>query len=289
MVAPSPDPPHRIECLHRSVPSTLGLRIYSASVAFYANVRKQLDLLFSLPVFTVSKAYRAGAAECSTGVYLEGLQERERVACMPVRLDVWTDYSCPYCFLATLAVEKLKYEYAVDVHWRAFQLRPPGSRPLPKAARNTAAGEHVQVAERALSEFGFVLKPGPIGINTRLAHVATSYAESIGKGDAFHLATENAYWLEGQSIETPEAIRTLAVTAGLDPDAVTAALQDLRYSRLVDVDRSEAEHYGMRGVPDMLFDSKYLLSGAQSYDTLRQTVERLQHKTNSSSAGRSNV
>jgi predicted DsbA family dithiol-disulfide isomerase len=281
MLASSSVPSYRNEYVPSNLRSTLGLLISSASIAFYASVHKLLRLLFRVPVSTVSKAYRVGAAEYSVGDRLEGLQERERTACMPVRLDVWTDYSCPYCFLATLAVEKLKQEYSVDVHWRAFQLRPPGSLPMPKAARNTVAGEHVQVAERALSEFGVVLKPGPIGINTRLAHVAASYAETIGKGDAFHLAAEKAYWLNAQSIETPEAIRTIGVTAGLDPDAVTAAVQDLRYSRLVDVDRSEAEDYGLRGVPDMLFDSKYLLSGLQSYDTLRQTVERLLQKSNS--------
>jgi predicted DsbA family dithiol-disulfide isomerase len=213
------------------------------------------------------------------------LRREERTALVLVRLDVWTDYSCPYCFLATLAVEKLKCEYAVDVHWRAFQLRPPGSRPMAKAARNMVAGEYVQAAERAHSEFGVVLKPGPIGMNTRMAHVAASYAESIGKGDAFHLAAEKSYWLEAQSIESPEALRTVAENAGLDPDSVSEALQDLKYSRLVDVDRAEAEQYGLRGVPDMLFDSKYLLSGAQSYDTLRQTVQRLQQKSNPGTAG----
>ncbi len=37
------------------------------------------------------------------------------------------NFTYPYFFLATLAVEKLHVDYELEVHWRAFQIRPPGT------------------------------------------------------------------------------------------------------------------------------------------------------------------
>jgi predicted DsbA family dithiol-disulfide isomerase len=167
---------------------------------------------------------------------------------MALLLHAWTDFACPYCFLATLAVEKLNDHYELDIHWRSFQLRPPGASPVPRSSA-TIAGEHAHVASRVLSEFGLNLKPGPTVIDTRLAHIATAYASSIGRGDSFHLLVMNHYWLDGCSIESPRDIHRLAELGGLDPLGVTSALENPKFADVVDDDRHEAHRRGLQGVP----------------------------------------
>jgi predicted DsbA family dithiol-disulfide isomerase len=203
---------------------------------------------------------------------------------MSLLLDAWTDFTCPYCFLATLAVEQLNAHYELDLRWRAFQLRPPGASHLPYSTPSRATGEHDHVASRVLSEFGLKLKPGPPGISTRLAHIATAYAFSIGRGDSFHLLAMNHYWLDGNSIESPRDIHRLAEIAGLDPLGVTSALENPAFADLVDADRQEANRFGLQGVPALLFSHKYLISGAHPYDFLQQAVEKLHPESSASAA-----
>jgi predicted DsbA family dithiol-disulfide isomerase len=203
---------------------------------------------------------------------------------MALLLHAWTDFACPYCFLATLAVEKLSDHYELDIHWRSFQLRPPEASPVPRST-TMVAGEHAHIAGRVLSEFGLNLKPGPMGINTRLAHIATAYASSIGRGDSFHLLVMNHYWLDGCSIESPRDIHRLAELGGLDPLGVTSALENPKFADMVDDDRQEAHRRGLQGVPALLFAHKYLISGAHPYEFLRQAVEKLHPESNASAAG----
>ena len=43
-----------------------------------------------------------------------------------IRITVWSDYVCPFCYLAEPLLERIRQEYgeAVDLEWRAFELRP---------------------------------------------------------------------------------------------------------------------------------------------------------------------
>ena len=43
-----------------------------------------------------------------------------------LRIDVWSDYVCPFCYLELPVLEAVAAEFggAVQVHWRAFELRP---------------------------------------------------------------------------------------------------------------------------------------------------------------------
>ena len=43
-----------------------------------------------------------------------------------VHIDVWSDYVCPFCYLAepTLAQVEQEFKGAVQMNWRAFELRP---------------------------------------------------------------------------------------------------------------------------------------------------------------------
>ena len=58
----------------------------------------------------------------------------------PVRLEVWSDYLCPWCYNAAHRLEQLDAEYASDLEleWKSYLLRPtPGERDLHEFVRYT--------------------------------------------------------------------------------------------------------------------------------------------------------
>ena len=67
----------------------------------------------------------------------------------------------------------------------------------------------------------------------------------------------------------------LAVEVNLERDAFLAALDDPIYIRQVEHDIYLAQQYGLNGVPAMVFENQYLVSGAQPLPVLRQVVDRL--------------
>jgi predicted DsbA family dithiol-disulfide isomerase len=43
-----------------------------------------------------------------------------------VRITVWSDYVCPFCYLEEPVLDRIREEYGerVEVEWRVFKLRP---------------------------------------------------------------------------------------------------------------------------------------------------------------------
>src|SRR2546425_13125997 len=66
----------------------------------------------------------------------------------PVRLDVFSDYLCPWCYNAAVRLREIQQAYGdrVRVHWRTFPLIP-GEQPARRGTENTREGRRRVGAE----------------------------------------------------------------------------------------------------------------------------------------------
>ena len=119
------------------------------------------------------------------------------------------------------------------------------------------------------------MNEGPFGQDSRPALIGAKYAEAQGKGAEYHQAVFEAYWTQARAIESADDLTTIATEVGLDPQAFRASLIDPALEALVDADIEMARAYGLNGVPAIVFDNRYLLSGAQPVATMRQVCDRL--------------
>lgn len=194
-----------------------------------------------------------------------------------MRVDVWSDFVCPWCFLASISLEKLRQSHNVEIVWRSYELRPKGSPPMPEEYRQYIETKgRPQMEATARQHYGIEMNQGEFDVESRAALIGDKYAEVQGKGAAYHDAVFRAYWQEARRIDDVKVLREIAESVGLDGDAFEAALQDPVYEQAVLDDIMQARDYGLSGVPAMVFDGKYLVSGAQPYDVLVQVVEKIQ-------------
>lgn len=126
----------------------------------------------------------------------------------------------------------------------------------------------------ARQRYGLELNVGPFGINSRPALVGAKFAEAHGLGEAYHDAVFRAYWQEAQNIEAVEVLAGLATAVGLNRDEFLAALDDPHYQNAMLADVQQAYQYGLSGVPALVYNNKYLVSGAQPYELLVQVAEK---------------
>ncbi len=128
----------------------------------------------------------------------------------------------------------------------------------------------------ARERYGVEINSGPFGINSRPALIGAKYAEAQGKGEAYHAAMFRAYWQDARNIEDDQVMREVAESVGLDGAAFLAALSDPQLEQQVNADIQQAMQYGLSGVPALVFEEKYLVSGAQPYEVLLELIERIQ-------------
>jgi predicted DsbA family dithiol-disulfide isomerase len=174
-------------------------------------------------------------------------------------------------------VEKLKKEYDVQVDWRPFFLRPetpPEGLPLPAYVRERMKDPNNSLKQRAAAA-GLKMVEREVIPSTRRAHQAAELAREAGKLEPFNAALLRRYWSEGQDLWQWDTLRGAAQEAGLDPEAMQRAVEEGRYTRVVEEAVREAQVMGVRAVPTFLIGDRFALQGAQEYSVFQQAMERL--------------
>jgi predicted DsbA family dithiol-disulfide isomerase len=189
-----------------------------------------------------------------------------------VRVDVWSDFVCPFCYIGALRLAELDKQQPLDLNWHAFQLRPAGSPPMDEAKRRMIAEHTPKLAKQMREEFGVAIQRGPLDIDTRAAHRLYAAALTAGKGAQVHDALLRAYWIDAADIGSAEVLGAIAHNAGFDgTNAIDGS--DLNSDRAVGEDLIQAAKFGFQGVPAIVFGNRYYVNGAQSLEVLVQAAE----------------
>ena len=107
--------------------------------------------------------------------------------------------------------------------------------------------------------------------NSRLAQELGLWAESMGKGDAFHLAAFKAYFVDGVNLAKIPNLVQLAEGVGLSPGDAEEVLTSRSFKEDVDRDWSESKFKNITAVPTFVMNHHKLV-GAQSFDNLVEMV-----------------
>mgnify|MGYP003382204541 CR=1 FL=1 len=146
---------------------------------------------------------------------------------------------------------------------------------MPAEYRARIEAHRPQLHKTARETYGVEMNPGPFGLQSRPALIGAKVAEAHGRGAEFHARVMRAYWEEAQDIEQLSVLAALAEESGLDAATFMAALREPAYNAAVEADIEQASLYGLSGVPAIVFDNKYLVSGAQPADALRRLADRV--------------
>ena len=154
--------------------------------------------------------------------------------------------------------------------------------PPPEYLERIQAGRP-QLYAVARQQYGLEMNPGPFGVDTRPALIGAKVAEANGVGPAYHERIMRAYWQEAAKIDDLSLLIDLAVEAGVEREVFQAGLNDATYDRQVQDDIDTATAYGLNGVPALVFEERYLVSGAQPLHVLQQVVAQVETKRNTAS------
>jgi predicted DsbA family dithiol-disulfide isomerase len=170
-----------------------------------------------------------------------------------VRLDVWSDYVCPFCYLELPVVERLRRELgaALEVEWHAFELRPepvPTLDPSGEYLREAWARSVLPMAR----ERGMALALPPVQPRSRKAFESAEFARDHDRFEAMNRAIFKAFFEEGRDIGQVEVLASIAESARLDAASLRASLADARYLERVLRAETWAQRLGIRSVPTLV-------------------------------------
>src|SRR5690349_23431486 len=166
------------------------------------------------------------------------------VAC--VRITVWSDYVCPFCYLEVPVLTRIRQEYGEAFHleWRAFELRPAPAPTLdPKGEYlHTVWNQAVYPMAR---QRGMTLRLPTVQPRSRRAFELAEFARANGRFDEVHRGIFKAFFEESRDIDDLKTLVTIGAAVGLDGEAVRAALEQGIYRDRVINDEREAADLGI--------------------------------------------
>jgi predicted DsbA family dithiol-disulfide isomerase len=197
----------------------------------------------------------------------------------PVRLVVYSDYLCPWCYNAWVRMERLEQELgdAVSVEWRSYLLRPnaTGGRDLERFREYTRSWSR-PAAEPESGEFRpWQGDAGPPS-HSLPAHLAAKAAARVSPPAfrALHRRLLRAYFAESRDVSDRATLRALWDELGL-PAAGFAAIDAPELRARVLAEHEEALALGVTGVPAVrLAESDVAIVGAHPPDLYRRWVAR---------------
>lgn len=202
-----------------------------------------------------------------------------------MRVDVWSDVVCPWCYVGKARFEKALSEFPhrdeVEVVFRSFELDPAAVTGhetnlqmiskkfgLPPAQARQA---EERVAGLARAEGLHYELERPNG-NTFDLHRLLHLGRDKGVQAALVGEVYKANFAQARQIFDREVITEVATQAGLDADDVAKVLDTEEYADAVRGDEQQASQLGITGVPFFVFDMALGVSGAQSTVTFTQAL-----------------
>ena len=170
-------------------------------------------------------------------------------------------------------------EFHVAVSWWPFELHPETpaeGRDVDELLRRTGRGRAYSDHLRAYAaESGITLASNRWLANSHRALELSEFARDRGTFDEVHTALFRAYFEERRNIGDIDVLCELASECGLDPAEFKVETMVGRYAALIDETTMVARQKGVTSTPTMIFDDRFVLTGAQDYNVYKDILERM--------------
>ncbi|MGD0881571.1 MAG: DsbA family oxidoreductase [Acidimicrobiales bacterium] len=207
-----------------------------------------------------------------------------------MKIEIWSDVVCPWCYIGKRNLEAALAEFAhadrVTVEWRSFELDPTTPERVGLSMDEALerkygmSPDEASSANRHMTELAakvgldYHLDRVQIG-NTFNAHRLIHLAGTVGSAGGMKERLLAAYFTEGRSVSDPQELAELAAEVGLDPARTAEVLEGDEFAAEVRADEARATELGCTGVPFLVIDERMAIPGAQPPDVILRLLGRV--------------
>lgn len=201
-----------------------------------------------------------------------------------VRIEVWTDPQCIWCYLTHPRLDSAiaAFDGTVEVIYRSFLLHPdaPVDVDRDEHVHASSGGMSTERREAIVSHLtdlataeGLPHHPERTQpTNSRRALELLHHAETLGMRGPATRRLSRAYFAEGRHLGYTDELLDLARDIGIDPHAAEVALAESCHADAVDRDTARARSLGAQGVPFALIGGTHTIGGALSTSDLLKAI-----------------
>lgn len=216
---------------------------------------------------------------------------------LEVKVEIWSDFTCPYCYLGyknlEAALEQAQLKERAKIEYKSLRLEFSTAA----KANETEYIYHMMKEEKniPIEKVNEIIKQmneqaERVGITFRFDHIKytdtfnahrlTKFAKSEGKDQEIILSIFKKYFSQNKDISKKEVLLQIADEVGLDEKEVDALLCLNQYAKSVTADEEIAEEIGIDKVPFFIFNEQFAVAGAQPIEVFLDVLEEVKQELN---------
>ena len=205
---------------------------------------------------------------------VNGKQEKTR---LQVRLTLFADYVCPFCFIGDLRLQQLRKDYDVLVNFRFIEIHPETPAQGATVDSLDYSDEQWQGMMDGLLEMAaedhVSLKTPRLLVNSHHALLLAEAAKSAGRETFYKLnqALYFGYFIEGRNIGDRDVLREIATDCGISEELAEKAWSDPEYEKILQTNMAMAVKAGVTGTPTF-FIGQQRFTGAVAANRLKEAA-----------------
>ena len=205
-----------------------------------------------------------------------------------VQIDIVSDVMCPWCIVGFRQLEQALGMTGTGayIRWHPFELNPampPEGQNLREhlAEKYGTTPEQSRQNRQMLTELGaslgiaFNFDDDSRIVNTFAAHQLLGWAQEQGLQHPLKLALFEAHFGAGRDVSDPEVLADVAASVGLDRAEAARLIASGERAEETRAHQQFWTERGISGVPSMVFDGRYLLTGAQGAETYARMLRKV--------------
>lgn len=206
----------------------------------------------------------------------------------PVQIDIVSDVMCPWCIIGFRQLEQALAATGTGafVRWHPFELNPampPEGQNLREhitekygATAEQSAQNRAQMQELG-TQLGIDFQFGDDSriVNTFAAHQLLDWSQEQGLQHPLKMALFEAHFTQQRDVSDNEVLLDVATSVGLNPQTAREILESGNNEEKTRAHQQFWTERGISGVPAMVFEGKYLLTGAQGAQTYAQMLQKV--------------
>ena len=212
-----------------------------------------------------------------------------------MEITVWSDYACPFCYIAEARIENLLNDMGVSdqVHFdrHAFQLYPDAPKDVTETTLDRFAAKYGLTKEEAAQRIEQISQMGraegldfkyssTLNTNTMDVHRLTQWVKDNYDREVVDKLSSllfKAYFSENVKLADHDVLLKAAKEAGVDPIAAKKLLDSNDYHDKVVADELFVQQNGVHAVPFFVIDKKGYM-GAQPCEVFEKAIREALEK-----------
>jgi len=197
-----------------------------------------------------------------------------------LKLTVFSDYICPFCYVGHHRLMRLCDEYDLKINWCFIEIHPETSPEGEPVASLEYPSEQwnqlMQNLETVAREEGIAMAEHSFTTNSKDALLLSEAAKAQGREKfyALHEKLFTAFFVDSRNIGDRNILRELAADSGIDSDVVESAWQKKKYQQRIQSNYHTARQNEIQAVPSFIFGDRKL-TGVVTEDIMRSAARDL--------------